>query len=318
MVVGADGSGAAAATLTGSVWHVLRPVERQGTGRHAYTAADFESVSCPSTTDCIAVGDSEPELASNANPPPLAEQWNGTRWSMQTTSPLKPRDWGQSFSSVSCPAATTCVATAKIGSDAAGTGADGAAEIWRADDRQWRNAGLTGAGWLLGVSCASDEHCVAISAAAIYTWNGLRWHRQRVPGNLDTHEPSAIACASLTRCAVTAGFWPALSLVLRGRTWTVHPMPGVRGNDWTDIGGLSCPAANSCTAVGSLSAHNQYNTSTPLAEHWNGTSWHLERIAPVRHPVNTSLNSVWCPNPADCVIVGGDTIDGIAMVERSS
>jgi hypothetical protein len=317
MVVGSDQPGAAAAILTGSAWHVLRPVERVGSGVQAFVASGFMSVSCPSATDCVAVGLSEPAPANDANLRPLAEHWNGTRWSVQATAPLRPIAWGQSFASVSCPSTTTCIAAAKIGSDAAGTGADGAAEIWHPGAREWRNAGLRRATWLLGVSCVSHVHCVAISADAIYTWNGAWWSRERAPG-LDSGGPSAIACSSPTRCAVVEGLDPATSLVLRGKAWTMHAMPGVRGNVWTQFNGLSCPTANSCTAVGSVSAHNQGETSTLLVEHWNGTSWRIERIAPVPHSANTSLSSVSCPATADCVTVGGDVIDKIALVERRS
>ena len=135
----------------------------------------------------------------------------------------------------------------------------------------------------------SDVHCVAISADAIYARNDARWVRQRVPG-LGTDAPSAIACASLTRCVVIAGSCPATSFVLQGRTWTRHVMPGSRGNDWTEFADLSCPAKNSCTAVGSESAHNEDETAALLVEHWNGASWLIEHIMRVPHNADTSLS----------------------------
>jgi hypothetical protein len=316
MVVGVGaGVGAAAATLTGSVWHVLRPVEREGSGAHALVN-QFTGVSCPSTTDCVAVGLKEPAAGSNGTLTPLAEHWNGTRWSIQATAPLRPLDWAQSFTSVSCPSATTCIAAAKMGSEAAGTGADGAAEIWHPAMRQWRNTGLRGATFLFGVSCVSDVNCVAVSTDAIYTWNHGRWARQRVRGlgtSVDT-----VSCASLVGCVVIAGNDPSTSLVLRGRTWSVHAMPGLRGNNWTWFGSLSCPAANSCTAVGYVSAHNQNETATLLAEHWNGDVWHVEPIKPVPHGTDTSLSAVSCRTSLDCVIVGGQGLDDTPFVERST
>jgi hypothetical protein len=312
MLVGSDQAGAAAATLIGSVWHVLRPVERDRSG----VASDFMSVSCPSTTDCIAVGVTPP-TSGDGNLRPLAEHWNGIRWSLQASAPLRPRAWAQSFPSVSCPSATTCMAAAKIGSAAAGTGADGAAEIWHPAARRWHNTGLRRANWLMGVSCVSDVHCVAISYDAIYTWQQNRWARQRVPG-LRANAPSAISCASLARCVVIAGSDPATSFVLRGRTWTRHAMPGSRGNNWTWFGGLSCPTSNSCVAVGSVSAHNLNETPTLLAEHWNGASWQIERIKPVPGRAGTSLSAVSCPTPLDCVTVGQQGIDQLPLVERSS
>jgi hypothetical protein len=313
MVVGSDRAGAAAATLTGSTWHVLRPVQRKSLG----VPSEFMSVSCPSTTDCLAVGLTPPRSA-NEELRPLAEHWNGTRWSLQATAPLRPAGWSQTLPAVSCPSATTCMAAAKIGSDAAGTGADGAAEIWHLGEPRWRNGGLRGATWLLGVSCVSDVHCVAISYDAIYSWNDDRWTRQHIRG-LRADAPSAISCASLTRCVVIAGSDPATSFVLHGRTWTRHKMPGLRGNNWTAFGGLSCPASSSCTAVGSVSAHNEDETPTVLAEQWNGTTWHIERVEPAPSGGYTSLSAVSCPTPAACLTVGRQGTDGlISLVERSS
>jgi len=313
MVVGRDRAGAAAATLTGSTWHVLRPVQRKRLG----VPSEFMSVSCPSTTDCTAVGLTPPR-SINEELRPLAERWNGTRWSLQATAPLRPVGWSQSLPAVSCPSASTCMAAAKIGSGAAGTGADGAAEIWHLGEPRWRNADLRGASWLLGVSCVSDVRCAAISSDAIYIWNDGRWTRQHVRGLLAA-APSAISCASLTSCVVIAGSRPATSFVLRGRTWTRHKMPGFRGNDWTSFGGLSCPVSDSCTAVGSVSAHNENETPTVLAEHWNGTTWRVERIEPAPSGGSTSLSAVSCPTPATCLTVGRQGSEGLTpLVERSS
>jgi hypothetical protein len=219
---------------------------------------------------------------------------------------------------VACPSTATCIAAAKIGSDAAGTGSDGAAEIWHPRARQWSNAGLRGANWLFGVSCVSNVHCVAISADAIYTWNGARWDSPRVPDNLDTNAPSAVTCAALTRCIVIAGSSPAISLVLRGRTWTIHPMPGVHGNNWTAFGDLSCPAANSCTAVGAVSAHNYQETTALLVEYWNGTSWRIGNGMPAPRGGDTGLSAVSCPTLLICLAVGSQGIDQIPFIERSS
>jgi hypothetical protein len=317
MVVGARGDEAAAATLTGSVWHVLHPVERAGSGTHAVVASDFMSVSCPSTTDCVAVGISTPRPASDENLRPLAEHWNGVRWSLQAVAPLRPRAWAQSFPGVSCPSSATCMAAAKIGSGAAGTGADGAADIWHPGARRWRSTGLRRATYLLGVSCVSNVRCVAISADGMYIWQHNRWTRQLVPG-LGARAPSAISCASATRCVVVAGSDPATSFVLRGQSWTRHAMPGHGGNDWTWFGGISCPTASSCIAVGSVSAHNQSETPALLAERWNGTSWQLEPVKPVAGGGGASLSAVSCPTPADCVAVGGKGLSQIPLVERRS
>jgi len=63
----------------------------------------LDSVSCPTTNDCTAVG----TYATSSADLPLAERWNGSAWSSQTT----PNPFADTFPyGVSCSAATSCTA----------------------------------------------------------------------------------------------------------------------------------------------------------------------------------------------------------------
>ena len=66
---------------------------------------ELNSVSCTSATNCVAVGDYMDQ--ADTSDTTLAEQWNGTSWTVLTTpSPVT----FSALVSVSCPSATHCVA----------------------------------------------------------------------------------------------------------------------------------------------------------------------------------------------------------------
>ena len=72
------------------------------------SGAQLAGVSCPRVTACTAVGSSS-ENSTNIPTVTLAERWNGTSWSLQTT----PDPAGAKISvldGVTCTTAGTCVA----------------------------------------------------------------------------------------------------------------------------------------------------------------------------------------------------------------
>jgi hypothetical protein len=58
--------------------------------------------------------------------------------------------------------------------------------------------------------------------------------------------------------------------------------------------GISCQA----TACMSVAMHNN---ASPLAQRWNGTDWTITPTGTAR----AVLYEVSCPNPGDCMAVGG-------------
>src|SRR6516162_4859630 len=89
--------------------------------------------------------------------------------------------------------------------------------------------------------------------------------------------------------------------VSASRGWSVTPTP----NPVIPTGQLfwvSCPAANSCMAVGTYTKAS--GAGVTLAERWNGTSW---RIQPVPSPTGaawSALFGVSCVSPSACEAVG--------------
>jgi hypothetical protein len=86
---------------------------------------ELNSVSCTSTTNCMAVGDDYAGTTGTADGT-LAEQWNGTTWTVVTTpSP----DTFSALLSVSCSSATHCVAVGASAATATGT-VSPLTEVW--------------------------------------------------------------------------------------------------------------------------------------------------------------------------------------------
>jgi hypothetical protein len=230
---------------------------------------NLESVACLSASECEATGYAEVAEGEHAT---LAERWNGTAWSVQST-PTKGTD--ANLESVSCASASECVASGfylpSAGKQAA------LVELW--NGKEWKT--LTTAtlpkedeqSWLESVSCPSSKHCTAIGAV-VTTLNGI------VP----------------------------LAESYNGTTWTVQTTPTPEHSIEAQLSGVSCSATSACTAVGEYfnSTEKAYRA---LIERYNGTSWQLqESPSPVGKPApkesHWALRAVSCPTSGSCVAVG--------------
>ena len=110
---------------TGGKWAVLTVPDPAPAG----DASELNSVSCTSATNCMAVGDYSDQAGTTDTT--VAEQWNGTTWTVLTTpSPAKFSILG----SVSCPSAGHCVAVGGASATAAGA-VSPLTEVW--NDSAW-------------------------------------------------------------------------------------------------------------------------------------------------------------------------------------
>jgi hypothetical protein len=121
MAVGLAGDNAITKILAeqwnGTAWTIL-PAPKPA-GQHS---AALTGVSCPSATNCTAVGSSSD---SSGIAKTLAEHWDGTAWTIQPT-PNPISFSGNFLDGVSCPVAAHCTATGSF--FASGTGSDTLAE----------------------------------------------------------------------------------------------------------------------------------------------------------------------------------------------
>jgi hypothetical protein len=213
----------------GSAWsHVAAPAP--------FDSSELYSVSCTSTTHCLAVGSyTESDIGY-----PLTERWNGTAWSIVTPQNTVSSESIQ-LEGISCTGATHCLAVGNYYNGAS---------LMRTFDETWTGTALLGkpknptpprAAQLIGDACTSSSHCLAvgdqpISAAHTKTlaerWNGSTWTILHTPAVGSSHdlELLAVSCAGPSDC-FAVGFnarTPHLrSLIERwnGHHWKVVASP---------------------------------------------------------------------------------------------
>jgi hypothetical protein len=180
--VGQDGSGKLFAEhWNGSVWATTSAPPSPAGG----SAPRLESVSCTSASACVAVGyylDSSSFLKKT-----LAESWNGSSWSILSTT--NPTTKGNSLLGVSCSSASSCVAVGRYV-------ALGESKLEIATEEKTLVESWNGTSWttqaspnpagkalsrLSGVSCSASNACSAVGAAQVSSSNhetlslGERW-----------------------------------------------------------------------------------------------------------------------------------------------
>jgi hypothetical protein len=146
--------------------------------------SELNGVACTASDACTAVGSltDGTVMAPGAGPTekfPLAERWNGTAWSVESTPAPSERGDLSELTAVSCSDATTCMATG-------GTGVTLFAEEWQGS--KWTVLTVPGPETnngqnLYALSCVSATDCIAVgsydlaggSAALGDQWNGSKW-----------------------------------------------------------------------------------------------------------------------------------------------
>lgn len=278
---------AGSAVLCAALWSAV-PASASATWRvqevplPAGSAGQLLSVSCPATGICTAVGYSVNTVTDAQFT--LAERWAGGHWSVQPTP--SPGSGINQLTGVSCLSATDCTA---VGIDSTPTAINSTlVEHW--DGTSWtiepspEPAGTTIAD-LVGVSCASPTSCTAV---------GL--YDKKSGGS--SHE------------VPLAEHW-------NGTSWTVQTVPLPAGAIAADLdGGVSCPTATECTAVGG-SGPNQ--TGGPLVERWNGIRWRVQPTPTLpAGAYNPFFAGVSCTSAGHCTAVGGFLNGNVeeSLVER--
>ncbi len=305
-------------------------------------ASELLAVSCPTAAACAAGGS---EITSAQKPVPLAEGWNGTKWSAQAV-PSPAGAIGAGFSGLSCATPATCIAAGSYGN---GSGATVLlAEAW--NGTKWRiqatpsPAGSTGSEFL-AVSCSAAAACTAAGATTISTpagasggssmtvslaerWNGTNWRIQVTPnpGRSVGGGLAAVSCSAATACTA-AGSYDTTSHLARataaawgGRSWHQQATPSPAGASASSgLVGVSCASARACIAAGFGTGTTGDNTT--LTERWDGTRWRIQPSPEPAGALSASLTGVSCSAPSVCTAVGEYFSPGqrdLALVERWS
>ncbi len=225
------------------------------------TSTTLVGISCVTTSFCVAVGHA-------AGVGVLIEQWNGSIWTVATTSLGEATD----LLGVSCTSETSCQAVGDA-SGVAPVAAQWNGSTWSAQTISLSSGDTTGE--LVSTSCTTPTFCMAVGfgfnqssdeAPIAYSWNGVTWTASSI-ANGDLFYPYSVSCAGLAFCAATAYNPGPVNAVMvwNGSTWSLAqnvPTPGSGGA----LYGISCFSPTSCTAVGNSGTNGEALT-------WNGQSW---------------------------------------------
>jgi hypothetical protein len=305
-----------AETWNGTAWTVVpSPTPNVADG-----GGELDSVSCPSSTACIAVGFSFTNKVTAANRP-LAESWNGTKWAVVPTPKLAHA--GALLDGVSCTSPSSCMA---VGS--AGTARDDTkvtlAESW--NGTAWKLVSTPppaapGDTSLSSVSCTAPASCMAagyyrstpksIPLTLAETWNGTTWRMLTTPTPNSSATLSGVACTAASACLAVGGHLhkgpnllnATLSEQWNGHTWQVRSSPNPSAANFAGFDAVSCTGPAACMATG-FALGEEGESGITLAESWNGTTWSLLK-APSPGSSSDELLGVSCTSQSSCLAVGG-------------
>ena len=281
--------------------------------------SNLSGVSCTSATACTAVGDA----VSGSNLVTLAERWNGTSWTAQSTP--SPAGATQSYLiGVSCSSATACTA---VGNYVDGSGTHLLAEAWNGSSWTIQATPAPGGSTstaFAGVSCTTASACVAIGGyqssghgMLAEVWNGTSWtiDNPPLPAGGTSAVLGGVSCTAAAACTAVGNYTAGsgqLTLAERwnGTGWTVQATPNRVDAQDSYLSSVSCTSATSCTATGSVHHSGPVRLVT-LAEHWNGTSWHLAAPGAPSGALESDLVSVSCQSGSNCMGAGWyyDSVD---------
>ncbi len=235
-------------------------------------ASVLVGVACP-TKACTAVGYSTTKLGVKE---PLAEGWEGTKWSQQSAVIPKGAK-ASALGGVSCTSSSACTA---VGAYTNSSGIEVAlAEGW--NGKEWAvqsavNSSQAKASVLTSVSCPTK----ACDAVGSYT----------------------------NSSKVTEPFAESYS----GSEWSLQSVPMPNGAKGGELSSVSCVTASACTAVGSYT--NKEGARETLALGWNGMLWSLQSTPNPNKSKGDTLTGVSCVWSTGCYSVGSYTNSSSTLV----
>jgi len=279
--VGSSHNGSAYRALTehwdGQSWSIVH-AGHVGTGTNTFTA-----VAAVTSSDVWAVGFYDNGTTFRT----LSEHWDGTSWSVVAT----PNSGaGQNILTAVTAASTNDVWAVGYRQATSGSPRQTLAEHW--DGASWKVVATPNVGtdenflWSVTARKASDVWAVGSYSVPWFQtltehWDGSAWKVVPSP-NLDDSNNVLYAAVAVKSASVTAiGTWlngditDTLSERWDGSAWNVVSTPSPAGNiNW--LTGVAAAGMSDLWAVGWSSSHPFAATRT-LAEHWDGTSWTVER-----------------------------------------
>ena len=290
----------------GKAWSLVKSPNTKGAQE-----SELGGISCVSPANCVAVG----FAGDGAKTSTLIESWDGQAWSV-SPSPNGAASSGNELASVSCASSASCFA---VGFDVQGGVARTLAEHW--NGRTWSvvrsaNAGAREDNELEGVSCASAKACIAVGSVSkgrtakplAESWDGRTWAllASRNVVASEENELGAVSCASPTWCTAVGyvGNGPTARTLVEswdGAAWSVARSANSATAEDNQLSGISCTAADACTAVGFVA---NGSTARTLIERWDGRAWSIVSSPDPPTTQSVQLAGVSCTTSSRCTAAG--------------
>ncbi len=263
------------------------------------------SVSCVSTTSCVAVGSTQNTERFDRT---LIESWNGHTWSRSPSPNVGNYEVNNDLAGVSCVSATWCVAVGRQSSPVRGsTDVPGTLiETWNGSTWSVTPSPPSTEFILWGVSCVSVTWCIAVGQSfagvgqtLIESWNGTNWSVSTTPNKgVKANWLFGVSCVSMTSCQAVGSYGDGNQSLVEswnGSMWSLSATP-FNPSGFTGLDAVSCASATSCKAVGVWA-------SRTLVLSWNGSTW-SRSSTPNNGSGSNALNSVSCVSTTSCQAVG--------------
>jgi hypothetical protein len=249
----------------------------------------LSAVRCASATSCEAVG----AHGDASFVYPLAEFWNGRRWTRQSTTGA-PQG---TLAGVACQKPSSCEA---VGADHAGPGITSLAMHWNGS--RWRTQ---------HTPVIPDQFGSPPNEP--YQFSGVScW----------SSGCTAVGTAFYCDCSPEASGFILLAERWNGTTWKLQGKlgsgvsPEYNSASWNAV---HCISASSCTAAGEWTNDNEAQPYQTLISQWNGSKWR-QVTTPSPNANGNLLNAIACTSSA-CTAVGvqggGDSETGDSLAMRN-
>ncbi len=216
-----------------------------------------------------------------------------------------------------------------VGGEESTTGDQPLVERW--NGVEWKSLTISGVAknsYLTSVSCVGVRWCAAVGSsiskkavqrALVEVWNGSTWSivHTPLPGSTgSTAGLDTVSCLSPTSCTAVGAFaGPGVNAQEKplaegwnGHVWTVQPTPNPMAENGSELDGLSCSAADACTAGGNY-AYADVDDSV-FAMRWDGSTWtEQKQVNPAGEGFNVD-SAVSCTGADACTSVGLWTTGG--------
>jgi hypothetical protein len=272
-VVGSKGSGSSAEAAA-ERWYYYAPLKVWTSEESTLpqpaggSYVKLDDVSCTSESACTAVGSYYKEGTLRT----LAERWNGSSWSIQTT--VNPESGvATTLTGVSCDSATSCTAVGQKGSSSEVFAERWNGSSWSVSSTPKPSSSVGSA--LQDVSCTSSSNCMAVGyyyeessnkKTLAERWNGSSWSIVSSPNPATNYGASllSVSCTSSSACTAVGRYVSSATYGLEslfkeektlaeswgGSEWAIQSSPNPEGRKLSRLNGVSCSASNACTAVG--------------------------------------------------------------------